>query len=332
MFVHEMGTPNPRVRLVKPDVARDAALGVEWLNGEEGRKTLRLMGVPDARNQASTFEKERERVQDFLDRTDQRNWMIELDDQIVGSVWIDLKPTPTMPAPSVHIMIGDPAARGQGAGSAAFRAALDWLRTNEALYPLVYSRHLAHNDPSGALLTKNNFIDLGEPYKDQDGLEWQNAYLAQKRIVQYVAVKAVIIQEGKALVLRQNVDDNVAGSGKCHPPGGIVEPGEALRNAVQREVKEETNLDVEVRELLGVDEWLAPIRGDQCQFCGVFFACVVASDSAKLRIDPEETSEAVWIDLQNMDDIEILEPSRSIIRRALQAAVAQTQADSVPEK
>jgi len=316
--VHEMGTPNPRVRLVKPDVARDAVLSVKWLAGDEGRKTLRLMGVPDARNKASTLEQEQARVQDFLDRTDQRNWMIELDDKVVGSVWIDLKPTPTMPAPSVHIMIGDPAVRGQGAGSAAFRAALDWLRTNEALYPLVYSRHLTHNDPAGALLTKNKFIDLGEPYTDEDGLEWQNAYLAQERIIQYLAVKAVVIKNNKALVLRQNDDEHVANSGKCHPPGGMVEPGESLRGAVQREVKEETNLDVEVRELLGVDEWIVPIRGEQCQFCGVFFACIVAPDSANLHVDPQEASEAIWVDLQTMDDVEIMEPGRSIIRRALQ--------------
>lgn len=319
MFVHEMGTPNPRVRLVRPDVARDAPLSVQWLAGDEGRRTQQLMGIADEHNQPSTLAKEQQRIQDFLDKPTQRNWMIELDGTVVGAIWVDVDPKPDMPAPSIHLMLGDPAARGQGAGSAAFRAVLDWLRTNEALYPLVYSRHLVANKPAAALLAKNNFIDLGEPYTDKDGLQWQNASLRLQRIVQYVAVKAVIIKDGKALVLRQAVNDQVANSGKCHPPGGMVEPGEALRDALQREVQEETGLMVDVRELLAADEWQVPIRGDYCQFCGLFFACVVAPDSPALHIDPEESSEAIWVDMATIEEADVVEPSRSIIRRALQA-------------
>lgn len=44
------------------------------------------------------------------------------------------------------------------------------------------------------------------------------------------------------------------GRGLWSIPGGRVEHGEYLSQALVREVKEETNLDIEVRELLGILE------------------------------------------------------------------------------
>ncbi len=44
------------------------------------------------------------------------------------------------------------------------------------------------------------------------------------------------------------------GKGLWSIPGGRLEPGEYIGHAVAREVKEETGLDVEVHELLGILE------------------------------------------------------------------------------
>jgi|GEM_PF-1904478 len=323
MFIHEIGTPNPRVRLIKPEVARDAKLSVDWLAGEDGRETLRLMGVADVHNQASTLEKETARVQDFLDNPHSRVWMMALDDKVVGAIWIDLEPTAQMPAPSIHLMVGDPRARGQGVGSAAYQAVLDWLRTAEALYPLVYTRHLTRNQPAAALPAKHGFTALGEPYKDADGLEFQNYFLHQQRIIQHLAGKALIVKDGKVLVLRQAQALGVPAGGKCHPPGGIVEPGESVRDALIREVKEETNFDIDVGELLGIEEWQSEIRGEYCLFCGIYFSCKLAPGSPELRLDDEST-EAIWVSLDTIDEFEVLEPSRSLIRRYLQQNQQET--------
>jgi hypothetical protein len=79
-------TSDPLLRLVEPDIERDAALGVKWLAGNNGRNTLRLMGVNDADNKPSSLEKEKARVNGFITKQDQLNWMMEYDGKIVGSI------------------------------------------------------------------------------------------------------------------------------------------------------------------------------------------------------------------------------------------------------
>ncbi len=59
-------------------------------------------------------------------------------------------------------------------------------------------------------------------------------------------VAAVIFRDGGVLLQRR--DDN----GKWGLPGGGVEPGESVRAAIVREVREETGLDVEPVRLIGV--------------------------------------------------------------------------------
>ena len=59
-------TANPNVRLVEPELERDAQLGIQWLHGDTGRKTLQLMGVSDKDNKATTLEQEKQRVIEFI--------------------------------------------------------------------------------------------------------------------------------------------------------------------------------------------------------------------------------------------------------------------------
>jgi RimJ/RimL family protein N-acetyltransferase len=172
MFLHDLPTQAPSIRLVKPDVDRDADLGVQWLAGDPGRETLRLMGVPDQDNQASSLELESARVQDFLDGPDQYNWMIQFNGDVVGAVWADLKPTDYIGAPAVSIMIGDPAARGKGVGQPAIEAVVALLSTKGAA--TIFARHLVGNTASARVLAKSGFRPLGQAYSDNDHLQWQN--------------------------------------------------------------------------------------------------------------------------------------------------------------
>lgn len=171
-IAESMQTSNPDVSLVQPEIERDAALGVQWLEGELGRTTLSSMGVADKDNQPTTLEHEREHVRDFIDGQDQLNWMIEYQGKVVGSVWADLKQVGNVPAPAIHIMIGDPDVRGKGVGFAATSKVTEHLEDQG--FKAVYSRHLTKNSGASGLLQSLGFTNLGEPYADDDGLEWQN--------------------------------------------------------------------------------------------------------------------------------------------------------------
>ncbi|HSH31105.1 MAG TPA: GNAT family N-acetyltransferase [Candidatus Saccharimonadales bacterium] len=171
--MQELKTDLPNVKLVKPDVERDAPLGVTWLEGEDGRKTLRLMGVTEVNNKPSDLETERKRIQGLARSL---AWMIELDDKVVGAIWIDLEDTEYLSSPAVHLMIGDVRVRGKGTGSAALRAVIGYQgQLNK--YEYLYSRYITLNKGSATLLERLGFEKLGSIYKDKDGLEWQNVRL-----------------------------------------------------------------------------------------------------------------------------------------------------------
>ena len=93
------------------------------------------------------------------------------------------------------------------------------------------------------------------------------------------AVSAVIFDRRGRLLLQQRSD-----GGQWGLPGGSVEIGESVRDAVVREVREETGLIVAVRRLIGV--YSAPalqlVRypdGNVWHYVSVSFECAVRSGS-----------------------------------------------------
>lgn len=66
-----------------------------------------------------------------------------------------------------------------------------------------------------------------------------------------MAVGAVVVKDGALLMVRRGTEPN---KGLWTIPGGRVEKGEYLNDAVVREVKEETGIDIQVKELLGILE------------------------------------------------------------------------------
>lgn len=68
-------------------------------------------------------------------------------------------------------------------------------------------------------------------------------------------VSGLIVRDGKVLLIRRGKDPF---RDHWSLPGGGVEPGETLREAVRREVREETGLDVEVRNVAGYRERFEP--------------------------------------------------------------------------
>lgn len=173
MFCKELTTPDEKVRLIRPDVGRDAPLSVQWLAGESGRLTLQLMGVPDADNHETTLEAERDRIGSFLGNNGELDWMIAYDGRVIGAIWVHTESTEYIAAPAVSIMIGDPDVRGKGVGYNSLVAVTKWL-FEDPNTTAVYARHLVANAASKQLLQRAGFVDDGEPYVDADNLHWQN--------------------------------------------------------------------------------------------------------------------------------------------------------------
>lgn len=139
-----------------------------------------------------------------------------------------------------------------------------------------------------------------------------------KPTIQYVAAKALIKNEqGQVLVLKQ-ADPTITGDMQYHPPGGIVELGETVRECVEREVQEEIGVPCTAQSLFDVGEWYAERAGTVMQFVGIFYVCNIISDNFTLQ--SAEASGFMWVDATNIDALPILEPSMGIIRKFLASA------------
>jgi len=124
-----------------------------------------------------------------------------------------------------------------------------------------------------------------------------------------VGARAIIIHDDKILL-------NEFGSGLYYNlPGGGVEDGELIKEAVVREVIEESGISVDVGEMLYVLEY-EPVHceylyGDMPQI-SVVFNCKVKDDvtikTASIPDqnpdDPNITSKAVWMPVENLKNIE----------------------------
>lgn len=107
----------------------------------------------------------------------------------------------------------------------------------------------------------------------------------------YLAVSAAIIRDGRVLVVRRARGPAL---GVWTMPGGVVEAGETLTEALVREIDEETALAVEPVALAGHREVV--VRDDERRVSRHFVILCFAARwlSGEPRLN-EELSEARWL-------------------------------------
>ena len=85
-------------------------------------------------------------------------------------------------------------------------------------------------------------------------------------------------------------------------PGGFVNIGETIEEAARREFKEETSLDIELTDILGI--YSDPRRDARGHIMSiVFIGRVPSNENAKNKaIAQDDASQLEWIDLQTVGD------------------------------
>jgi 8-oxo-dGTP diphosphatase len=127
-----------------------------------------------------------------------------------------------------------------------------------------------------------------------------------------LAVSAAIFRDGKVLVVRRA---GAPAKGLWTLPGGRVEVGETLVDAVRREVLEETALTVEVIDLAGYREIiLTDAVGDRGRhFVILPFATRWVSGEIVLN---DELSDSRWLAIADVGELPTTEGQVEILRRA----------------
>lgn len=112
-----------------------------------------------------------------------------------------------------------------------------------------------------------------------------------------VGVGAFILNDNNELLLQKRA----VPAEKDHwcIPGGRLEMFETLENAVIRETKEETDLDIEVLKIMGVCNHI--IKEEEAHWIATSYLCKIKNGEPKI-MEPDKASDMKWFSLDKLPD------------------------------
>jgi len=128
-----------------------------------------------------------------------------------------------------------------------------------------------------------------------------------------VGVGGVVVRDGKALIVKRAHEPR---KGEWSLPGGLLELGESLQDAVRREIKEETALDVTVGPII---ETFDRVHRDdhgriRYHFVIVDFVCWPNGGEAMPGSDADGVA---WVSVAEIDDYRVNAHAKAVIEKGL---------------
>ena len=133
------------------------------------------------------------------------------------------------------------------------------------------------------------------------------------QVTRVPCVGAIVVDErGRLLMIRRGTDP---GRGLWSVPGGRVEPGESSRDAVVREVEEETHVRITPTGLAGVVE--RPGAGGIVYVIEDWFARVEAGTDPGQPTAGDDASEAAWFLPEQVEQLDCVPGLLEVLREWL---------------
>lgn len=152
----------------------------------------------------------------------------------------------------------------------------------------------------------------------RDGHEYRCPVCGFRFYQNVAAACGVLVEDrGRFLFLERAKDP---ARGKLGLPGGFVDPGEGVEQALAREVSEEIGGTLASFSFLGSFPNQYPFAGVTYHTCDLYFRAELATDPAGLTADPSEVSALRWLTPGEVQVDDLAFPSL----RALWALVSAT--------
>lgn len=140
-------------------------------------------------------------------------------------------------------------------------------------------------------------------------------YKVDKKIVQGVAVGAVIVKDSKVLILQRHKNE------KTYPemwelPSGKKEPLETIESALIREAKEETGLDVVVEGIVSVFNYQVEKESEIRDVTQINFLAKIIREE-KVVLSGEHQAFA-WVGAGDLESYSLSEETKGVIMKALE--------------
>lgn len=122
-----------------------------------------------------------------------------------------------------------------------------------------------------------------------------------------------MIHRNRVLLIRRGGEPL---KGEWSIPGGLIEVGEPLADAVRRELKEETGLDIEPLEMIEVFDRIFR-RGRRVRYHFVIVDYVCKLKGGRLR-PASDVLDARWVRREDLGKFHLTRKAKSVILKAFQ--------------
>jgi 8-oxo-dGTP pyrophosphatase MutT (NUDIX family) len=129
--------------------------------------------------------------------------------------------------------------------------------------------------------------------------EFHNRYYVHR-----IGVSVIVVNEKRELLLAYQFQRSKR---KWGLPGGLIEKEESLIDALFREVKEETNIEIELVGILAVINWAGPsiFKDDPYNHNGFTFIVGAKYLSGEIKADQDEVFDVKFVSPEEFDQFEV---------------------------
>ena len=128
-----------------------------------------------------------------------------------------------------------------------------------------------------------------------------------------VGVGGIVLNEGKVLLVRRGQQP---GYGKWSIPGGMVELGETLTEAIRREVLEECGIEIELTDVIAVLERVIRREDERVRYHYILIDFLGYWKGGELQ-PASDILEARWADPSEMENLEMTDRTKQVVFEAM---------------